>query len=184
MTKEHRIGRYKVKRGKSFAPTPNAHFLKASDGARREVCSSHTTERSTQFPHAKRCPEKCQKGDITHTCKCAHKITISNLNSSEYTCLNFLIVFFPQLGHISVISGIYSLSPLACRSDWIPFTATEMGFYSDRCWEITLLPFARVHTCIRGIQRWRGTVGTVNTASRFGVCFSHLTGLQSQHDES
>lgn len=38
--------------------------------------------------------KKCKKGDLTHTQACAHKITISNLNSSEYTCLNSLNVFY------------------------------------------------------------------------------------------
>lgn len=98
--KEHRIGRQKVKRGESFALIPNARFQTESDGARRKVCSCHTTERSPQFRHARRCPKKRQKGDITHARMCAYKITTSNLNSSEYTCLNFLIVFSSAGAHI------------------------------------------------------------------------------------
>lgn len=139
-----------MKRGNSFAPIPNAHFLKKSDGARRKVCSCHTTEGSPQFCHARRCPKKCQKGDITHPQMCAHKITISNLNSSEYTCLNSLICFLLSWGMYLSLQ-----EQASCRSVCIPFAATETGFYSGRCWEITLLPFSHVHTCIRHTEMKR-----------------------------
>lgn len=125
------------------------------------------TEGSPQFPHAKKCPKKCQKGDITHTRMWAHKITISNLNSSKYTCLNSLIVFYSAEAHICHFRNRL-IKPSCLQVSLHPFHATETGFYSGRCWEITLLLFERVHTWI-SIQRWRGTVGTVNTASLFGV---------------
>lgn len=168
MTKQHRTGRYKVKRGKSFAPIPKICFLK---WARREACSWHGTERGPQFLCANWCPKNGKRKHNkthTHAQTCTCKITLSSLNSSEYTCLNFPIVFSSAGSRICRFTDMLIKATLARGPVCTIFTSTETGFYLHRCWEIILLPL-RMFICASGNQRWRGIVSTVNTTSVWGI---------------
>lgn len=142
-----------MKRGKSFAPIPKIRFLKEADGARREACSWHTTERGPRFLRAKGCPKNSKKETKhTHTQTRTHKMTSLSLNSPAYTCLNFPIVFSSAGARICHFTDmlIKPLLPVGQparfshpqRQDFIYVGVGKSHFF-----------LLHVFTCASGIQR-------------------------------